>query len=70
MSTVGKKPLRCAVFARKSTEEGLDQEFNSIDAQKDAGHAYVASQKHEGWTAVRMISSMPATPAATWSGRD
>jgi len=50
---IGKKPLRCAVYARKSTEEGLDQEFNSIDAQVDAGHAYIASQKHEGWTTVQ-----------------
>ena len=49
---VGRHPLRCAVYARKSTEEGLDQEYNSIDAQQDAGHAYIASQKHEGWIAV------------------
>jgi hypothetical protein len=41
--------LRCAVYTRKSTEEGLDQEYNSIDAQRDAGHAYIASQRAEGW---------------------
>lgn len=43
---------RCAVYTRKSTEEGLDQDYNSLDAQKDAGHAYIASQRNEGWTAV------------------
>jgi hypothetical protein len=41
--------MRCAVYTRKSTEEGLDQEYNSIDAQRDAGHAYIASQRAEGW---------------------
>jgi site-specific DNA recombinase len=40
---------RCAVYTRKSTEEGLDQEFNSLDAQREAAEAYIASQKHEGW---------------------
>ena len=40
---------RCAIYTRKSSEEGLDQAFNSLDAQRDACCAYVASQKHEGW---------------------
>jgi site-specific DNA recombinase len=40
---------RCAIYTRKSTEEGLEQEFNSLDAQRDAGEAYIASQRHEGW---------------------
>ncbi len=52
MSEVLKRRMRCAVYTRKSTEEGLDQEYNSIDAQRDAGHAYIASQRAEGWTAV------------------
>ena len=43
-------PKRCAVYTRVSTENGLDQEFNSLDAQREACEAYVASQKHEGWT--------------------
>ena len=43
---------RCAVYTRKSTEEGLDQAFNSLDAQRDACEAYVASQRAEGWVAV------------------
>ncbi len=43
---------RCAVYTRKSTDEGLDQDYNSLEAQRDAGLAYVASQRHEGWTVV------------------
>jgi site-specific DNA recombinase len=41
---------RCAIYTRKSTEEGLDQEFNSLDAQREACAAYVLSQRHEGWS--------------------
>jgi DNA invertase Pin-like site-specific DNA recombinase len=52
MSEVLKRRMRCAVYTRKSSEEGLDQEYNSIDAQRDAGHAYIASQRAEGWIAV------------------
>ncbi|MGZ5868625.1 MAG: recombinase family protein [Croceibacterium sp.] len=43
------KPLRCAVYTRKSTEDGLEQEFNSLDAQREACEAYILSQRHEGW---------------------
>ena len=43
------KTVRCAVYTRKSTEEGLNQEFNSLDAQREAAEAYIASQCHEGW---------------------
>ena len=43
------RKLRCAVYTRKSTEEGLDQAFNSLDAQREACEAYAASQRHEGW---------------------
>ena len=46
-TTVVKK--RCAIYTRKSSEEGLEQEFNSLHAQRDAGEAYINSQKHEGW---------------------
>ncbi len=42
--------IRCAIYTRKSTDEGLDREFNSLDAQRESGEAYVASQQHEGWT--------------------
>src|SRR5215204_3936115 len=51
-----KKPvvrkLRCAVYTRKSSEEGLEQEFNSLDAQREACESYIASQKAEGWALV------------------
>jgi DNA invertase Pin-like site-specific DNA recombinase len=46
------KPLRCAVYTRKSTEDGLEQEFNSLDAQREACEAYILSQRHEGWSLV------------------
>ncbi|PJK30863.1 recombinase family protein, partial [Minwuia thermotolerans] len=41
--------VRCAIYTRKSTEEGLDQAFNSLDAQREACAAYIRSQQHEGW---------------------
>ncbi len=44
-----KQTVRCAIYTRKSTEEGLQQEFNSLDAQRESGEAYIAAQKHEGW---------------------
>ena len=47
-----KKPVRCAIYTRKSTDEGLEQDFNSLDAQREACAAYIASQKGEGWKLV------------------
>ena len=44
-----KKIVRCAIYTRKSTEEGLDMEFNSLDAQREAAEAFIHSQRHEGW---------------------
>src|SRR4030081_3204097 len=41
--------IRCAIYTRKSSEEGLEQEFNSLDAQREACEAFIKSQKHEGW---------------------
>jgi len=41
--------VRCAIYTRKSTQDGLEQEFNSLDAQRESGEAYIASMKHEGW---------------------
>ena len=46
------KTIRCAIYTRKSTEEGLQQEFNSLDAQREASEAFIASQKHEGWQVI------------------
>jgi DNA invertase Pin-like site-specific DNA recombinase len=51
-SKVARK-LRCAVYTRKSSEEGLEQEFNSLHAQREACEAYIASQPSEGWVLVR-----------------
>ena len=45
-----KSAVRCAVYTRKSTHENLDQDFNTLDAQREAAEAYIASQKHEGWS--------------------
>ncbi len=43
-------PLRCAIYTRVSTEHGLDQEFNSLDNQREAAEAYIKSQCHLGWS--------------------
>ena len=51
-SKAEKPTIRCAIYTRKSSEEGLDQEFNSLDAQREAAEAYIVSQKAEGWTAL------------------
>ena len=50
--TAPTSPVRCAIYTRKSTEEGLDQDFNSLDAQREAAKAYIHSQAHAGWTAL------------------
>ena len=53
MAAQGLKRARCAIYTRKSTEEGLEMEFNSLDAQREACEAYIASQKSEGWVGLR-----------------
>ena len=53
MTKPAMRKLRCAVYTRKSSEEGLEQEFNSLDAQREACEAYIASQRSEGWVVVR-----------------
>jgi DNA invertase Pin-like site-specific DNA recombinase len=57
------KKIRCAIYTRKSSEEGLDQSFNSLDAQREACEAYILSQKSEGWSANR-----EAYDDGGWSG--
>jgi site-specific DNA recombinase len=53
MSRHGAKPkVQCAIYCRKSSEEGLEQSFNSLDAQREACAAYIDSQRHEGWLAL------------------
>src|ERR1700726_3917224 len=44
------KRVRCAIYTRKSSEEGLEQSFNSLEAQREACGAFILSQKHEGWS--------------------
>src|SRR6476620_80785 len=48
----GVKAVRCGIYTRKSTEEGLDQEFNSLHAQRESAEAYISSQKESGWKLV------------------
>jgi site-specific DNA recombinase len=48
-----RKPVRCAIYTRVSTDQGLEQDFNSLDAQYDAAQAYIRSQAHAGWTLLR-----------------
>jgi site-specific DNA recombinase len=53
MKATSGKPVRCAIYTRVSTDQGLDQEFNSLDAQYDASSAYIQSQTHAGWTLIK-----------------
>src|SRR6201994_4091193 len=53
MKATSAKPVRCAIYTRDSTDQGLDQEFNSLDAQHEASSAYIKSQAHAGWTPIR-----------------
>ena len=51
-ATHGAAIIRCAIYTRKSSEEGLEQDFNSLDAQREASEAYITSQKSSGWVAL------------------
>ena len=53
MKTGSAKTVRCAIYTRVSTDQGLEQDFNSLDNQREASEAYVKSQAHEGWKLVR-----------------
>ena len=53
MKTGTAKPVRCAIYTRVSTDQGLEQDFNSLDAQKEAAEAYIRSQAHAAWTLIR-----------------
>ena len=53
MRTAPARPVRCAIYTRVSTDHGLDQDFNSLDAQYDASQSYIRSQAHAGWTLLR-----------------
>ncbi len=54
MSEPAKRNIRCAIYTRKSSEEGLEQSFNSLDAQREACAAFIASQRHEGWRVISL----------------
>src|SRR3954468_11143068 len=82
MKPASVKPVRCVIYTRVSTEHGLDQEFNSLDAQHDAASAYIKSQAHAGWTLIRSryddggysggsntrVKSCLASRRRSWSG--
>src|SRR5678809_854223 len=53
MKAKSEKPIRCAIYTRVSTDQGLEQDFNSLDAQYDASQSYIRSQAHAGWTLIR-----------------
>ena len=53
MKEANKRGVRCAIYTRVSTDQGLEQDFNSLDAQREASEAYIKSQAHEGWRLVR-----------------
>ena len=55
--------LRCAIYTRKSSDEGLEQDFNSLDAQREACEAFIASQKREGWSSSATCMMTEAFPA-------
>ena len=50
---IARRGLRCAIYTRVSTDHGLEQDFNSLDAQREACEAYIKSQAHEGWRLAR-----------------
>src|SRR5271157_3067294 len=64
-SSPARAKVRCAIYTRKSSEEGLEQEFNSLDAQREACEAYVKSQKHEGWSALPQLYDDPGYSGGT-----
>ena len=59
----------CAIYTRKSSEEGLEQEFNSLAAQREACEAYIRSQQHEGWVLARTRYDDGGFSGGNWSGR-
>lgn len=64
------RPLRAAIYTRKSVEEGLEQAFNSLDAQREACAAYIKSQVHEGWRPVKTSYADGGSLGAGQPGRE
>ena len=69
MSARTSKLVRCAIYTRVSTDQGLEQDFNSLDAQYDASQAYIRSQVHAGWTLLRGSPVAAAKSRTPHSGR-
>jgi DNA invertase Pin-like site-specific DNA recombinase len=65
MNAKSTRPMRCAIYTRKSTEHGIELEFNSLDAQREACEAYIKSQANEGWQAIREHYDDPAFSGAS-----
>ena len=61
--------IRCAIYTRKSSEEGLVQELNSLQAQREACEAFINSQRHEGWVCLARFMTTAGSPARRWIGR-
>jgi hypothetical protein len=61
--------VRCAIYTRKSSEEGLEQEFNSLQAKREACEAFINSQRHEGWVCLRAAYDDGGFSGATMAGR-
>ena len=61
--------VRCAIYTRKSTQDGLEQEFNSLDAQRESAEAYIASQKAEGGSVSRIGMTTADSRAETWTAQ-
>ena len=61
--------LRCAIYTRKSSEEGLEQDFNSLHAQREACEAYIRSQQGEGWRLRKTHMTTAVFPVRRWSVR-
>ena len=63
------QPRRCAIYTRKSSEEGLEQDFNSLHAQREACEAFIKSQHGEGWRLVKPPMTTAGSRAEPWSVR-
>ena len=64
---MGQKRQRCAIYTRKSTEAGLEQDFNSLDAQREACEAYIKSQAMRVGRCCRNVTTMVASPVGHWT---
>ena len=63
-----RKTLRCAIYTRKSSEHGLEQDFNSLHAQRESAEAYILSQRQGGWVRCPAALTMAASAARVWTG--